>query len=249
MKFKQLITVLAGVVMSGTALAAGGGAHLEHANVNVFDTAAVQRGARLFVDYCSGCHSAQYMRYKRLSQDLDYSEEEVLEFLAKPGSKIGDAMTVSLDAETGAKLFGVAPPDLSLVARTRGADWLYTYLKSFYLDDSRSMGWNNTVFPNASMPHVLWELQGVQKLVTKTESDAEGHSHEVNAGFELVQAGSQSAEEYDETLRDLVTFLQYLGEPAQLERRDLGVWVLLFLVLFTFLAYLMKLEYWKDVKK
>jgi ubiquinol-cytochrome c reductase cytochrome c1 subunit len=249
MKFKRVMTALAGLVLSGSSLAAGGGAALEHANVNVFDNAAVQRGARLYVDYCSGCHSAQYMRYKRLSEDLGYSEEEILANLAKPGSKIGDPMTSALSKTDGAKLFGVPPPDLTLIARVRGDDWLYSYLKSFYRDESRSMGWNNTVFPNASMPNVLWELQGVQKLVTKTETGHDGETHEVPAGFETIQAGSMSGEEFDNSVRDLVTFLQYLGEPGQIQRRELGVWVILFLVLFTFLAYLMKLEYWKDVKK
>jgi len=248
MNHKHILTVLAGLVLSFNASASGGEA-LEHASVNVFDSAALQRGARLFVDYCSGCHSAKYMRYKRLSQDLGYSEEDVLKFLAKPGSKIGDAMTVSLSKEMGASLFGVPPPDLSLVARTRGTDWLFTYLKSFYLDDSRSMGWNNLVFPNASMPNVLWELQGVQKAVHASEADAEGHEHEGAVHLELVEPGSQSAEEYDETLRDLVSFLKYLGEPAQLERHRLGVWVVLFLALFSFISYLLKVEYWKDVKK
>lgn len=247
MKYKQIITALAGLMLSASTLASEGG-NLEHANINVFDTAASSRGARLFVDYCSGCHSAKYMRYKRLADDLGYSESDVLTKLAKPGSKIGDAMTVSLSKEDGAALFGVPPPDLSLVARTRGADWLFTYLKSFYRDESRSMGWNNTVFPNASMPHVLWELQGIQHI---EESHGDEHASAEHAAPKLilVEKGAKSAEEYDATLRDLVTFLQYLGEPAQLERRQLGVWVILFLVLFTFLSYLLKVEFWKDVKK
>lgn len=239
--------LIAAVVLCSNSVLASGGGHLTPANINVFDTAALQRGARLFVDYCSGCHSAKYMRYKRLTQDLGYSEDQVLEFLAKPGSKIGDAMTVAMTTEDATKFFGVPPPDLSLVARTRGEDWLMAYMKSFYVDESRSLGWNNTLFANASMPHVMWDLQGVQHARHEQVTDADGHMTE-EIHLELVAEGLQTPQQYEETLRDLVSFLVYLGEPAQLERHRLGVWVILFLSLFAFIAYLLKVEYWKDVK-
>ncbi|GAB4182198.1 MAG: cytochrome c1 [Wenzhouxiangellaceae bacterium] len=249
MIYRKLTMTLAALAVSSLALASGGGDALEPANVNIFDSAALQRGARLYVDYCSGCHSAKYMRYKRLAQDLQLSEEQVLQYLAKPGSKIGDAMTVAWTTKDATDTFGVPPPDLSLVSRTRGNDWLLAYMKSFYVDDSRPLGWNNTLFANASMPHVLWELQGVQRPVYETVTDEEGHSHEQLTGFELVEPGLQTAEEYEETIRDLVTFLAYMGEPAKLERHRLGVWVVLFLSLFAFISYLLKSEYWQDVKK
>jgi ubiquinol-cytochrome c reductase cytochrome c1 subunit len=161
--------------------------------------------------------------------------------------KIGDTMTVAMPAADGKKWFGNPPPDLSVMARARGADYIYTYLRSFYVDDSRPFGVNNTVFPKVGMPHVLWELQGLRKPIYKTEKDAEGHDVDVITGFEQVTKGTMTPAEYDDAALDLTNFLVYLGEPAQLQRKSLGIWVLLFLgVLFIF-AYALKKEYWKDV--
>jgi ubiquinol-cytochrome c reductase cytochrome c1 subunit len=204
--------------------------------VNVDDMAALQRGAAVFVNNCLSCHSASYMRYNRLSEDLGLSEEVVMENLVFSDAKFGETMEIAMTAEAGDRWFGKAPPDLSLIGRSRGADWLYAYMRSFYQDEKG--GWNNLILPNASMPHVLWQEQGIQTLV----HDEDGVAH-----LDLTTAGILNPEEYDDTVRDLVTFLDYLGEPAKLKRKNIGVWVILFLAVFTFLAYLLKAEYWRDV--
>lgn len=243
---KTLLLGLASFMVSTSAMAAGGG-NLDHSGVNIKDMAALQRGAGLFVNYCLACHSASYMRYNRLSEDLGLSEEVVMENLVFADAKIGETMEIAMDAEDSERWFGKTPPDLSLIGRSRGADWLYTYMRSFYQDESG--GWNNTILPNAAMPHVLWELQGIQKLADHGDDHGESDGHSESAGpqFELAVAGQLSPEEYDSTVRDLVTFLDYLGEPAKLKRKNIGVWVILFLAVFAFLAYLLKAEYWRDV--
>ena len=219
--------------------AAGGGA-LEHANVNIRDTAAVQRGARLFVNYCLSCHNASFMRYNRLAEDLGLDEEVVMENLVFADAKIGETMEVAMRPEDAEKWLGKAPPNLSLMSRSRGADWLYTYLLTFYQDETGA--WNNRVLPNASMPHVMWQLQGIQKPVYASHDGQDVVDHLV-----LAKPGLQSPEEYEDTVRDLVTFMEYLGEPAEVKRKNVGIWVLLFLALFAFVAYLLKAEYWRDV--
>lgn len=221
--------------------AAGDAAHLEPAGINITDLAALQRGAKLFVNYCLGCHSANYMRYNRLSEDLGLTEEMVMDNLVFSDAKIGETMSIAMDPDRAEAWFGKAPPDLSLAGRSRGADWLYAYMRSFYQDDSGA--WNNTVLPNAAMPHVWWQLQGIQKAVYKND----GHGNQVFDHFELASPGRLTPEEYDNTVRDLVTFLDYLGEPAKLKRKNIGIWVILFLAVFAFLAYLLKAEYWRDV--
>lgn len=243
---KQLLAIL---LLAAPALvfAAGGDVHLDRANIDPSNKESLQRGARTFVNYCMSCHSAKYQRYIRLGRDLGISDEDVIENLMFTGEKIGDHMDVAITKEDAKMYFGAAPPDLTLVARVRGIDWLYTYMRSFYLDDSRPFGVNNKVFPNVGMPHVLWELQGWQEAVYKTETDAEGHEHKVLEGLELVEPGSQSPAEYDRTVRDLVNFLAYMGEPVKQERQALGIKVLLFLLVFFIFAYLLKKEYWKDV--
>jgi len=215
-------------------------AGLEHANVNIRDTAAVQRGAKLFVNYCFSCHSARFMRYNRLAEDLGLDEEVVMNNLVFADAKIGDTMTAAMRPKDASAWFGKAPPDLSLTARSRGVDWIYTYLLSFYQDESG--GWNNTVLTNAAMPNVLWQLQGIQKAEYATHGEEKVVDHLV-----LGQPGLQSPEEYEETVHDLVTFLDYLGEPAKLKRKAVGIWVLLFLAVFALLAYALKAEYWRDV--
>ena len=220
------------------------GGDLLSADVHLDDRASLQRGAALFMNYCSGCHSLQYLRYSRLGDDLGLSEAEVGKNLNFTGAKYGDKIRVAMSPTDATAWFGKAPPDLSLEARSRGADWIYTYLKSFYVDESRPMGWNNKLLPGASMPHVLWQLQGIQQAVTgAAEKGGEAHVE----SFKLAQKGSQTEAEYDQTARDISAFLQYAGEPVALQRESMGVWVVLFLGVFTFLAWLLKREYWQDV--
>jgi ubiquinol-cytochrome c reductase cytochrome c1 subunit len=230
------------------ACAAGGEVHLDRANIDLTDRQSLQRGAKLFVNYCFSCHSANYMRYNRMGRDLGLTAEQVSENLKfNPDAKIGGTMTIAMPMQAAKAWFGVAPPDLSVIARSRGVDWLYTYLRSFYLDDTRALGVNNLVFPGVGMPHVLWELQGWQKAVYKTETDENGHEREVFEKMELVKPGRLEPAEYDRSVRDLVNFLAYMGEPAKLERKQIGYRVILFLIVFLVVAYLLKKEYWKDV--
>ena len=246
---------------AGSALASEEGPALQNSGANISDVVSLQRGAQLYFNYCSGCHSLQYMRYSRLAEDLKLSEEEVTKYLnftgGAFGETIGHAMPKGLgDKDVGSEdWFGVAPPDLSLTGRVRGSDWIYSYLLSFYPDPTRPIGWNNTVFPNASMPNVLWERQGIQQLraaahsgdqaVPEEETAASGH----NAGpvFDVVTTGTRSSDEFKGDARDITAFLEYVGEPAALQREAYGLWVILFLLLFTGVAYLLKVEYWKDV--
>ena len=233
----------AGLLISLTALASET-AGLQQSGTDLDDKASLQRGAQLFMNYCSGCHSLQYVRYARIGEDLGLTEDQVQANLNLNGSKIGDHVISPMTEEMGKAAFGKAPPDLSVIARVRGSDWIYTYLKSFYLDESRPVGWNNKLFANASMPNPLWELQGLQQPV-HGEKTATGELPV--EGFTLSQPGSQNAEEFDRTARDITAFLEYAGEPAALKRQSTGVWVILFLAFFTFIAWLLKTEYWRDV--
>ncbi len=229
---------------SPIAHAAGGEGALKASEANVKDIASVQRGAQLFVNYCLGCHSAEYMRYNRLAEDLDLSEEMVMNNLVFSDQKIGEPMTIAMQADDAERWFGKAPPDLSLVGRSRGADWVFNYMLSFYRDENGA--WNNTILQNAAMPHVLWQLQGIQEPIYETHEEGGVETHTVT-GFELVEPGLMSEEEYEGAMRDLAAYLSYLGEPAQLVRKNVGVWVVLFLAFFALLAYLLKVEYWRDV--
>jgi len=222
--------------------AAGAGPRLDHANIDPGDTISIQRGAKVFVNYCLNCHSASYMRYNKL-MELGLSEQQIEDNLLFAGGKIGDTMRVAMPVADGKAWFGVAPPDLSVVARSRGADWLYTYLRSFYRDDARVMGWNNVAFPNVAMPHVLWKLQGIQRL---NADEAEAHGVARNA-LVLEMPGTMSVQAYDDLVRDLVNYLAYMGEPARAKRVRIGMIVLLFLGLMAVPAWLLKREYWKDV--
>lgn len=236
-----LIVTVITCSLSATTLAAGGGnAHVEHAQVNIRDIAAVQSGAKWYVNYCMSCHSAQYMRYNRLSEDLGLTEDMVMNNLVFSDAKIGETMDIAMRPDDATKWLSKAPPDLSLVARSRGNDWLFSYLKSFYQDENGR--WNNLLLPNAAMPHVLWQLQGIQKPVYATHGDAEVIDHLV-----LAKAGLQTPEEYETTIRELVTFLDYLSEPTKLQRKSIGIWVMLFLTVFALLAYALKAEFWRDV--
>ncbi len=243
---KRTILLLAIGLWSVGAPASGGEAGLHHARVDLHDTASLQRGARLFVNYCMGCHSLDYMRYNRLGQDIGLSEAQVRDNLVIGDAKVGDTMGVSMRAADAAKWFGVAPPDLSVVARARGADWLYSYLIGFYADDnpSRPFGVNNLVFKDVAMPHVLWRLQGVQQPVF-AEPDESGQRP--ITGLEAGTAGEMQPGEFRLAMHDLVNFLVYVGEPAQLLRARIGPWVLLFLALLFVLSRALYKEYWRDV--
>jgi ubiquinol-cytochrome c reductase cytochrome c1 subunit len=240
----SFLTLCTALLLPAAGLPAGGAGALEPAGVNIKDIAASQRGARLFMNYCMSCHSANYMRYNRLVEDLGLSEQLVLDNLVFADKKIGDTMSIAMQPDDGARWFGKTPPDLSLVGRSRGSDWLYAYLRGFYRDEHGA--WNNTALPNAAMPHVMWPLQGIQEPVYQHHMD---HGVEVRTieKLKLAEPGSLSAEEYDSAVRDLVTFLEYLGEPAKMKRKNIGVWVMLYLVVFALLAWLLKAEYWRDV--
>ena len=242
-KFSLALAALA--ILPIVAVAAEEESHLEHMDVYLDNEASLQRGAKYFVNYCSGCHSAQYIRYNRLAQDLDLSINQVEKNLIFTDQKVGESMISAMPSKEAAKWFGTAPPDLSLVARSRGVDWLYNYLKTFYLDDTRLFGVNNLVYPDTAMPHVLGQLQGWQKPVyKKSESDSE---EPVIDHLKLVKPGILKPEEYDRMVRDLVNFLAYIGEPTQLTRTRVGTWVMLYLIILLVLSYLLKKEYWKDV--
>lgn len=226
-------------------LAAGPGPVLESAGTDLNDKASLQRGAGLFMSYCSGCHALSMHRYSRIASDLDLPPELVEANLMPRQAKIGENIHTGINAGDGAAWFGKAAPDLSLIARAKlgGPDYVYSYLKGFYVDESRPLGWNNTVFPGASMPNVLWELQGIQRPVYDQGHDGATHL----AKLELASPGRLGPEEFDRVARDISAFLQYVAEPAALKRESVGVWVILFLAFFTFIAYLLKVEYWRDV--
>ena len=243
---KQLLLMLL-LVLPTLALASSGDVHLDKANIDPTNKGSLQRGARTFVNYCMGCHSAKYQRYNRMARDLGMTDQDVIDNLMFSGGKVGDHMDTAMSPAAGKAYFGAAPPDLTLVSRVRGNDWLYTYLRTFYKDSSRPFGVNNQVFDKVGMPNVLWELQGLQEPVYKTVTDDDGHEHKVLEGVELSEAGSQTPAEFDRTVRDLVNFLDYIAEPIRQERQALGVKVILFLFVFFILAYLLKKEFWKDI--
>ena len=221
------------------ALASPAGVHLDKAPVDLKDKVSLQRGAKLFTSYCLSCHSAAYMRYNRL-KDIGMSEEQIKKELPE-GTKLGSTMQAAMDKEAAKQVYGVAPPDLSVISRSRSPDWIYTYLRSFYVDSSRPSGWNNAVFPNVGMPHMLAELQGEQKLeVEKYEG------HEIKK-LVLAKPGSLKPAEYDAAIADLTNYLVFMGEPAKLVRYNLGLIVLGFLFLLLLLVYALKKEFWKDV--
>jgi ubiquinol-cytochrome c reductase cytochrome c1 subunit len=242
------LLVLLAALAPAAGFAAGGGAHLDRAGNDVGNRASLQRGAANFVNYCLGCHSAKYVRYNRVGADLGISEAQLIDNLMFTGERPHDTMRIGINPDQAKRWFGVVPPDLSLIARARGTDYLYTFLRSFYADPSRPTGVNNIVLPGTAMPHVLAKLQGVQQAVWEGHVDAQGNAQKHFKGFEPGTPGKLSAEEYDQFVRDTVNFLDYIGEPAQLQRTRLGFPVLAFIVFFTLLAWALKKEYWKDVK-
>lgn len=244
-----MFALSASVLVSGAAVA-NEGVELEKANINIHDKPSLQVGAKYYANYCMGCHSLNFSRYNRVAADLGLTEEQVtknLIFTRTDGepTKAGELMKNGMSQKQSAEWFGAPPPDLSLVGRSRGPDWIYSYLKAFYVDKSRPMGVNNTVFANVGMPHVLWELQGLQEKECTHEGEG-AHAVE-HCELKTVKAGSMSAAEYDKVVRDITNFLTYVGEPAALHRKSYGVFVLLFLGLFAVVAYFLKKEYWKDV--
>ncbi|HSW04260.1 cytochrome c1 [Aquabacterium sp.] len=253
---RLLACLLAALTLAGSAWASEGGpAWDKFPKERVTDVAALQNGAKLFVNYCLNCHAASYNRYNRL-QDIGLTNEQIKKNLLFAGEKVGDLMTVAMDPQHAKEWFGAVPPDLSVVARSRagangsGADYLYTYMRTFYRDETRPTGWNNLVFPAVGMPHVLWELQGEQRPVYVEEKDAHDPKKTVHVfkGFEQTKPGSMNKADYDIAVADLVAYLQWMGEPAQTQRVRLGVWVLLFLAVFTVIAWRLNAAYWKDIK-
>ncbi len=237
---------LSASVASTIAVAAGPSVPLMEANNDLRDNASLQRGAKLFMNYCLGCHQMEYQRYERTFRDIGIPTEIGQQQLIFDGSKVGSHIKNAIDPDDAAKWFGATPPDLTLVARVRSADWIYTYLKSFYKDETRPFGVNNVIFPSVGMPHVLQELQGVPTAITKTV-DEDGKQVTKVIGTESDGSGEMSDDEYDQVARDLANFFEYVGEPSRLESVKIGKWVIGFLFILLFLSFLLKKEYFRDV--
>jgi len=237
--------LIAALLAPLAALANTGGLKLDRAPVDTHDTVSLQRGAQVFVNYCLNCHSAAYMRYNRL-KDLALSDAQIKDNLLFAGEKVGDLMTIAMRTKDAKEWFGAAPPDLTVIARSRGADWLYTYLRTFYRDESRPTGWNNLAFENVGMPHVLYQLQGMQGVKVEEKPDGHGGTEKVKTLVQL-SPGTMTKFEYDRMVGDLVNYLVYMGEPARNTRIQVGIWTLMFLSLLAVFAWLLKREFWKDV--
>src|SRR5574337_154210 len=238
-----LLALVMAFVASPSALAEEGGG-LPNANVNVHDQGSLQRGARLYMNYCVGCHSLKYLRYSQMAEGLGLTEKQVMDNLNFTGAKFGEPIVSSMSGDDAEKWFGKAPPDLSLEVSAKGADWVAAYLKSFYLDPATNSGSNNTVFPNVAMPFPLWQLQGEQVAVMNPAGN--GLPATVKE-LELAHPGSMTPAQYDQAVRDLTAFLTWVSAPDELVRSHIGAWVVLYLVLFTLFALVLKKEYWKDV--
>lgn len=254
---KLILWLFAGLTLVSSAQAAEGGvAWDKFPTERVTDVAALQRGAKLFTNYCLNCHAAAFLRYNRL-RDIGLTEDQIKQNLMFATDKVGDTMTVALDPKDAKEWFGGVPPDLTLIARSRsapgqgsGADYVYTYLRTYYRDDTKATGWNNLAFPSVGMPHAMWELQGQQRAVFAEEKDPHDASKTVQVfkGFEPITQGTLTQAEYNAAAADLVAFLQWAGEPDQGTRVRLGVWVLIFLAIFTVIAWRLNAAFWKDVK-
>jgi ubiquinol-cytochrome c reductase cytochrome c1 subunit len=241
-----IIAVSAATLWAGAAFAATK-MEYESAGIDLDNVNSLQRGARNFMNYCSGCHSAKYVRYKTIGDDLGLSETQLLDNLMFNAEKIHETINTAMRSTDAERWFGVTPPDMSLIARAKGADYIYTFLKSFYLDPDRATGVNNTVLAGTAMPHVLWELQGFQKA-NFSEHTEDGVTTQHFEGFAQATEGSLDAEGYDEFVRDTTNFLAYIAEPIRSDRRKLGVWVLMYLIVFFIIARMLKKQIWKDVK-
>ncbi len=233
-------------LLPGLVLASGGGFPLDKAEYDLSDKASLQRGAATFMNYCAGCHSTQYQRYNRVAADIGIPDDLMKENLVFTGAKIGDLMKSAMSEKDAARWFGAPPPDLTLVARVRGADWIYTYLRSFYVDEARPFGVNNAVFPSVGMPHVLEPLQGTPRAEFKTHT-LDGVEMQQVVSIKSDGNGEMNNEEYDQTVLDLVNFLVYSAEPVQQERERMGFWVLGFIAIFFIFTVLLKKEFWRDV--
>jgi ubiquinol-cytochrome c reductase cytochrome c1 subunit len=246
-----LVSLVALWVCGGgtVAMAASGGVHLEPAGNDVNNIKSLQEGARNFMNYCSGCHSAQYVRYNTIARDLDLSDDQVADNLMFNADKMFETIVASMPADDAKRWFGQPPPDMSLIARAKGTDHVYNFLKGFYIDPDSPTGVDNLVLSGTSMPHVLWELQGYQKAVFRDEAveGQEGVTRHVFDSFDLVEAGSMTAEEYDDFARDTANFLEYIAEPERSTRRTVGTWVLIYLIFFLIVAIMLKKQIWKDV--
>lgn len=237
----------------GVAKAAGGGIAWDQAPKKTTDLVALQNGAKLFANYCLNCHSAAFMRFNRL-KDIGLTDQQIQDNLMFTTEKVGDTMKIAMSAKQGKDWFGGNPPDLTLIARSRssaamgaGPDYLYTYLRTYYRDDTKITGWNNLAFPNVAMPHVMWELQGERKPIF-TDHVEHGHKVQVFSGWQQVTPGTMTPLQFDSAMGDLVAYLQWMGEPGQNNRMRVGVWVLLFLLGLSFIAWRLNVAYWKDVK-
>jgi len=259
MSMKKLIlalgmSVLASMSLLGPAQAAAGGIPWDKfPTERTTDMAALQNGAKVFANYCLSCHAAGFMRYNRL-RDIGLTEQQIAENLVFTGAKVGDTMGIAMDPKDAKAWFGKVPPDLTLVARSRsaagkgsGSDYLYTYFRTYYRDDTTLTGWNNMAFPNVGMPHVLWQLQGTRTPVYETKTE-HGQEVQVFKGWQQVTPGTMTPVEYDTAIADLVNYLQWMAEPAQNTRKRVGVWVLLFLGVLTFVTWRLNAAYWKDIK-
>ena len=249
-KFKQIASVMAlgASLFASQAIAAGGSVHLEPAEIDPDNVSSLQRGARNFMNYCSGCHSAQYVRFNTIGKSLGLSEEQLVDNLMFNAEKTFETITSSMPSADGARWYGKAPPDMSLMARAKGADYVYNFLKGFYVSPESPSGVDNLVLAGTSMPHVLWELQGYQAAHFEHHENEDGSVTTTFAGFEQLSPGSMDAEDYDDFVRDTVNFLVYIAEPIRSDRRKLGVWVIMFLIFFFILAVQLKKQIWKDVK-
>ena len=243
---KKWLTTL--LLLPTLAFAAGSNIPLDEAGIDLKDKESLQRGAQTFMNYCLGCHQMQYQRYQRTFEDIGVPLEIGEQYLQFTGEKVSDYITSNMPYESAATWFGAPPPDLTLVNRVRGSDWLYTYMRTFYVDASRPFGVNNLTFPNVGMPHVLEGLQGTPRLASEMRM-IDGEMTEVDVGLRTDGNGKLTSDEYDQTIRDLVNFLAYTGEPSRLQSEKIGKGVLIFILIFFVFAYLLKKDYWKDVKK
>jgi len=243
--FKRLLLIAVALFPAGLAMAQEGEIAVLHSGADINDVGSLQRGARNFMNYCSGCHSLTYLRYNRMAEDLKIPESELAADLMFTSNKVFDGVNSAMPQDA-ADWFGKQPPDLSLMARERGVDYIYSFLKGFYVDKTRIWGVNNMYLPNVAMPDVLADRQGLQKPVFKNEADS-GGSHMVLVGVEPLAPGALSPQEYDVFVRDIANFLDYAGEPVKAKRQSLGVFITLFLLVGFVFAYLLKKEYWKDV--
>ena len=248
-KSMKVLFALTATFACVSAFASGGGADLEKSEIDPGNINSLQRGARNFMNYCSGCHSAKYVRFNTIGKYLELSDKQLIDNLMFNAERTFETINVSMRSGDARKWFGTLPPDMSLMGRSKGADYIFNFLKGFYIDPDSPTGVDNHFLPGTSMPHVLWELQGYQNAIYASHEDAEGNVIREFAGMEPATAGLKSADEYDEFVRDTTNFLAYIAEPIRSERRKLGVWVMMYLIFFLIIASMLKNQIWKDVKK